>query len=98
MARARGLRGDPLEAQPLPRTPTPRSSTEAYPMIPQAELERVKRDVDLVALMQARGVVLTRRGASWQGRCPFHEDGKTPSLSVTPSKGLWRCFGCGVGG
>ena len=67
-------------------------------MIPQAELERVKRDVDLVALMQARGIQLTRRGSSWQGRCPFHDDGKTPSLSVTPSKGLWRCFGCGAGG
>ena len=67
-------------------------------MIPQAELERVKRDVDLIALMQARGVVLTRRGSSWQGRCPFHDDAKTPSLSVTPSKGLWRCFGCGAGG
>jgi DNA primase catalytic core len=67
-------------------------------MIPTAELVRVKRDVDLVALMQAHGVALKRRGRSWQGRCPFHEDGATPSLSVSPDKGLWRCFGCGASG
>jgi DNA primase len=67
-------------------------------MIAAPELARLKHDVDLVALMQARGVALQKRGRSWQGRCPFHEDGATPSLSVSPDKGLWRCFGCGAAG
>ena len=38
-----------------------------------------------------------REGWSYKMRCPFHDD-ETPSLSVTPEKGLWRCFGCGEGG
>ena len=66
-------------------------------MIAPAELDRLKRDVDLVALVQSRGVELRRNGRSWQGLCPFHTDGK-PSLSVSPDKGLWRCFACGAGG
>ena len=67
-------------------------------VIADAEVARVKRDADLVALVRARGVELRRKGRSWQGRCPFHEDGKTPSLSISPDKGLWKCFGCGAGG
>ena len=67
-------------------------------MIAEDEVARVKGEVDLVALVQSRGVELRRKGRSWQGRCPFHEDGKTPSLSVTPERGLWKCFGCGAGG
>ncbi len=38
-----------------------------------------------------------REGRSFKMCCPFHGD-DTPSLSVTPEKGLWRCFGCGEGG
>lgn len=60
------------------------------------QLAQAKR-TDLLTLMQSRGVELVARGASWQGRCPFHED-DTPSLTVTPSKGLWQCFGCGAAG
>ena len=67
-------------------------------MIPQAEIERLRREVDLVKLVGSRGVQLKRTGRSWQGKCPFHADGKTPSLSITPSKGLWRCFGCDAAG
>ncbi len=60
------------------------------------QMARAKQ-VDLVALMQSRGVELKSCGTSWQGRCPFHAD-DTPSLSVTPAKGLWRCFGCDAKG
>ena len=40
---------------------------------------------------------LKREGRSYKTCCPFHDDA-TPSLSVDPEKGLWRCFGCGEGG
>lgn len=36
-------------------------------------------------------------GGSWKGLCPFHDE-KTPSFQVTPSRGLYYCFGCGEGG
>jgi DNA primase len=67
-------------------------------VIPAVEVARVKNGTDLVALIQSKGIELRKKGRSWQGRCPFHTDGKTPSLSVTPEKGLWQCFGCGAGG
>ena len=66
--------------------------------IPDAELERLKRETDLVALVQASGVELRRHGADLVGRCPFHDD-RGPSLVVTPAKGLWHCLGaCQAGG
>ena len=42
-------------------------------------------------------VKLTRKGSSYFGLCPFHNE-KTPSFSVTPSKQMYYCFGCGAGG
>jgi DNA primase catalytic core len=66
--------------------------------IPDAEVERIKRESDLVALVQAAGVELRRHGANVVGRCPFHDD-QGPSLVVTPSKNLWHCLGaCQAGG
>ena len=66
--------------------------------IPDDELERLKRETDLVALVQAAGVQLRRHGANLVGRCPFHED-RSPSLVVTPGKHLWHCLGaCQAGG
>ncbi len=68
------------------------------PRIPQAELDRLKKDTDLAALVRSRGIELSRHGADLLGLCPFHDD-KEPSLVVTPSKGLWHCLGaCGEGG
>jgi hypothetical protein len=66
--------------------------------IPDDELERLKRETDLVALVQAAGVELRRHGANLVGRCPFHDD-HGPSLVVTPRKNLWHCLGaCQAGG
>lgn len=66
--------------------------------IPDDELERIKRETDLVALVQAAGVDLRRHGANLIGRCIFHSD-ETPSLVITPSKNLWHCLGaCQAGG
>ena len=66
--------------------------------IADVEIERLKGETDLVALVEAAGVKLEKRGADRVGRCPFHDD-QTPSLVITPGKNLWRCFGaCDVGG
>jgi len=65
--------------------------------IPEHEIERLKRDVDLVELVQSSGVSLKRRGSNLVGLCPFHED-TSPSFVVTPSRNLFHCLGCGQGG
>ncbi|HVH72140.1 MAG TPA: CHC2 zinc finger domain-containing protein [Candidatus Dormibacteraeota bacterium] len=67
--------------------------------IPEAEIERLKREIALERLVEARGVVLKRKGADLVGRCPFgtHTDAQ-PSFVVTPAKNLWHCFGCQQGG
>ena len=66
--------------------------------IPETEIEKVKLETDLVALIQSRGVALKQQGANWTGLCPFHEDTDTPNLIVTPGKGLWRCMACAATG
>jgi len=42
-------------------------------------------------------VNLKKRGANYMGLCPFHNE-KTPSFTVSPAKGIYKCFGCGKGG
>lgn len=42
-------------------------------------------------------VTLKKRGANLLGNCPFHDE-KTPSFTVSPAKGIFKCFGCGKGG
>lgn len=42
-------------------------------------------------------VTLRRRGANYQGLCPFHSE-KTPSFNVNPARGIFKCFGCGEAG
>ena len=66
--------------------------------IPSGVIERLKGEIAIERLAEARGVVFERRGQDLHGRCPFHED-RTPSLVVTPSKNLWHCLGaCQAGG
>jgi DNA primase len=68
--------------------------------IPDTEIDRIKTETDLVALIQSRGVALKQQGTNWTGFCPFHADKETPNLIVTPGKGLWRCMSsaCGATG
>jgi DNA primase catalytic core len=61
------------------------------------DLGRLKQSIDLVAVVQSRGVQLTKQGKDYVGLCPFHKE-KTPSFHVTPSKNLFNCLGCRVGG
>jgi DNA primase catalytic core len=65
--------------------------------IERERIETIKRDIDLVALAQSRGIDLKKNGKSYHGLCPFHDD-TNPSLSINPTKNLWQCFGCGAGG
>jgi DNA primase len=68
------------------------------PRIPDEVIERLKREVSLERLAEARGIELQRHGADLIGRCPFHDD-KTPSLVISPKKNLWHCLGaCSTGG
>ena len=67
--------------------------------IPEEEIERVKRETDLVALVQSRGIELKKHGTrDFVGRCPFHNDQDHPNLIVSPAKGLFHCMSCGQAG
>ncbi len=65
-------------------------------MIPQ---ETVGRILDLAQIEEVIGdfVTLKRAGATYKACCPFHNE-KTPSFVVSPSKGIYKCFGCGKSG
>jgi hypothetical protein len=67
------------------------------PMIPDDEIDRIKRETDLAAVIRSRGIELKPQGHDLLGLCPFHED-HDPSMRVTPGKGLWRCMSCGATG
>ena len=56
----------------------------------------IKDRLDIVDVV-SQYVVLKKSGANYWGICPFHNDSK-PSMSVSPSKGIFKCFSCGTGG
>jgi DNA primase len=59
-------------------------------------VEAVKAAANIVDLVETR-TRLRKVGGRYTGLCPFHEE-KTPSFSVSPDRGTYHCFGCGVGG
>ncbi len=63
---------------------------------PQELIEEVRMKNNIVDVISGY-VKLQRKGASYFGLCPFHNE-KTPSFSVSPSKQIFYCFGCGAGG
>ena len=65
-------------------------------MIDQATIDRIL-DVAQIVEVVSDFVTLRKRGVNYVGLCPFHNE-KTPSFSVSPSKGLCKCFSCGKGG
>ncbi len=65
-------------------------------MIPQETVNLILDTAQIVDVVSDY-VTLKRRGASYVACCPFHNE-KTPSFYVTPSKGIYKCFGCGKAG
>ncbi|MEO5372586.1 MAG: CHC2 zinc finger domain-containing protein, partial [Magnetococcus sp. DMHC-1] len=63
---------------------------------PDSFLDRLKERIDLVDLI-GRHVHLKKKGNSWVGLCPFHQE-KTPSFNVRGDRGFFKCFGCDVKG
>ena len=60
-------------------------------------IDDLKNRADIVRIIQPYAQDLKKKGANWMACCPFHQE-KTPSFSVNPSKGFYKCFGCGKGG
>lgn len=68
------------------------------PRFSEDDLDGLRKNTDLAALVRAHGVELKKHGSrDLAGRCPFHAE-KTASFVVTPSKNLFHCLGCGAGG
>jgi len=65
-------------------------------LVDQVTIERIM-DAARIQEVVSDYVTLRRRGANMIGLCPFHNE-KTPSFSVSPAKGIFKCFGCGKGG
>ena len=66
------------------------------PRIPETIIDQVRLSIDIVDVVGDH-VALTRRGKSFVGLCPFHDD-STPSLNVSQEKQIYKCFACGAGG
>ena len=64
--------------------------------IPKSFIDELIARADIVEVVGAR-VTLKRAGSNYKGLCPFHGE-KTPSFTVSPSKGFYHCFGCSAHG
>ncbi len=65
-------------------------------MIDSSTIERIL-DAANISDVVSEFVTLKKRGVNQLGLCPFHNE-KTPSFTVSPAKGIFKCFGCGKGG
>ncbi len=65
-------------------------------MIAQTTIEKILDTADIADVV-GEFVNLKRRGVNLMGNCPFHDE-KTPSFVVSPTKGIFKCFGCGKAG
>lgn len=59
-------------------------------------VSQIKDKLDILDVV-SKDVILKKSGGNYWGLCPFHKE-KTPSFSVNPAKGIFKCFGCGEGG
>lgn len=65
-------------------------------MISQNSIQQILSRIDIVEIIGSF-IKLKKRGANYLGLCPFHNE-KTPSFTVSPSKEIYKCFGCGRSG
>lgn len=65
-------------------------------MIPQETIQEIQNRIDIIDVVGSF-VKLKKRGTNYLGVCPFHNE-KTPSFTVSPSKEIYKCFGCGKSG
>ncbi len=79
------------------RVVTPGAKTlVGHGLISDDTIERIKGRVDIADIV-SQHVSLSKTGQNLKGLCPFHHE-KTPSFTVSPSKQIFHCFGCGAGG
>jgi len=64
--------------------------------IPQDTIDRIQGAADIVKVI-GKDVALKKQGVNYVGLCPFHNE-KTPSFTVSPARGIYKCFSCGEGG
>ena len=65
-------------------------------MIPQETIQQIVSRIDIIEIINSF-VKLKKRGTNYIGLCPFHNE-KSPSFTVSPSKEIYKCFGCGRSG
>ena len=65
-------------------------------MVDRDVIEAIRERIDLAEVV-SQVVTLRRRGTSFVGLCPFHDE-KSPSFNVVPQKGIFHCFGCWASG
>lgn len=65
-------------------------------MIPQETIQQIVSRIDIIEIVNSF-VKLRKRGTNYIGLCPFHNE-KSPSFTVSPSKEIYKCFGCGRSG
>lgn len=76
--------------------PSPVERVEMRLMIDQLTIDRINEAAHIEDVV-GDYVTLRKRGVNMLGLCPFHNE-KTPSFTVSPAKGIFKCFGCGKGG
>ena len=65
-------------------------------MISQNSIQQIQSQIDIIDIIGSF-IKLKKRGANYLGNCPFHHE-KTPSFTVSPTKEIYKCFGCGKSG
>ncbi len=65
-------------------------------MISQESIQQIQSRIDIIDIIGGF-IKLKKRGANYLGNCPFHNE-KTPSFTVSPTKEIYKCFGCGKSG
>jgi DNA primase len=65
-------------------------------LISQESIQKIQSHVDILDIVGSY-VKLKKRGANYLGLCPFHNE-KSPSFTVSPTKEIYKCFGCGKSG